>query len=206
MDFHEFLENPKHHAYLIFSDKPNIKDKDVHCFEFEEEIGVEIARDLSDLASLSSHEKTRKVLVSASGITVPAQHALLKTLEEVTSDTSFFFFFPKGTSIIPTLLSRFYVLKEISEELSLKEVEKFMSSNTKEKIEYIDEIFEKEGNEKHRNVNEFLNAFEFFIHKNIKKNLDKDQALRGIRAVNHVKEIQKTSGLTKSSMHILAFV
>ena len=99
-------------------------------------IGIEIIRNLKNDIQLKPYEGEKKVyiLCDAEKITIPAQNALLKILEEPPLHANIILIATKGNSLLPTILSRSQRLKIHS--ISPKEIEEY--------------LIEKKGLEKHR--------------------------------------------------------
>ena len=68
--------------------------------------GIDDARRMRDLAIKRAAFGTQVFIVSFDAITVEAQNALLKTLEEPTKDTYFFIVVSSSEVLLPTVLSR----------------------------------------------------------------------------------------------------
>jgi hypothetical protein len=120
-----------HHAVLMRS--VNIKDVIVavaHDAELSNQqysqFGIDEARSLIQQACQRPAEGTMMhIVVRIERITLEAQHALLKILEEPPESTKFTFVVAKGVSLLPTLLSRFH--QEIHEETGVEETDEFTS-------------------------------------------------------------------------------
>ncbi len=69
--------------------------------------GADEARELRERSSLGAIGKSPRVFIIATpGMTVEAQNALLKTLEEPSGNAMFFILVPSPGTLLPTLLSR----------------------------------------------------------------------------------------------------
>lgn len=103
------------------------------------EIGIDEVRSLTLEASLRPREGERRLLVVAvRTLTVEAQQALLKLLEEPPSSTSFLFVVPEGIALLPTLLSRFFTLSpEISGAVDVTAFAEFRASSLAERLDLI---------------------------------------------------------------------
>lgn len=119
----EFFKN--HHAYLVssFGDDYQISVKKFlkENFDFEssgnpdywqkdiETFGIEDSRELKEAHSKKPFKEggTKVFVVKTDSITLEAQNALLKILEDPLPRSFFFFFLPFKDSLLPTLLSRF---------------------------------------------------------------------------------------------------
>lgn len=199
-------QNYLHHAYLIegdnaillpelllFLESLNIKttaNADFYQLEIDS-FKMEDARNLKEITnekSFSNDKDAKKIfLISANTFLLEAQNSLLKVFEEPIANTHFFIITPSVQVFIPTLLSRFYVIK--SESFSLKEnlteeAEKFVKLPLLKRIDYIKELLSsaKEEDEEDTKsallINEdsprakalkFLNNLEVVLHKKILK-------------------------------------
>lgn len=74
-------------------------------------VGVEEVRQINLFASLRPIGGQKYIVVRTSSMTSEAQHALLKTVEEGSGSSVFFFILPPGAPVLPTLLSRCTTLK-----------------------------------------------------------------------------------------------
>jgi DNA polymerase-3 subunit delta' len=108
----------KHHAYLyrvqnveskeIASFIKTLEVEDVDYFQ-PEPFGIDDVRELTTKAfSRPTSGSTKLIVVLLKSITVEAQQALLKLLEEPPKSTAFVFCVPHSLYLLPTLLSRFY--------------------------------------------------------------------------------------------------
>lgn len=195
-------QNYLHHAYLIegdssvilpelllFLESLNIKTTaNVDFYQLEiDSFKMEDARNLKEVTnekSFSNDKDAKKIfLISANTFLLEAQNSLLKVFEEPMVNTHFFIITPSVQVFIPTLLSRFYVIK--SEAFSLKEnlteeAEKFVKLPLAKRIDYIKELLastkeEDEENSKSTLVADgdsprakalkFLNNLEIVLHK-----------------------------------------
>ena len=146
-------KNNLHHAYLIEGSKEQILPE---LFVFLAEVGVEtkgnpdfshididnfkideafFLRDMSNQKAFSENKKI--FIISANSITPDAQNAMLKMFEEPTLDTHFFIIVPEIDALIRTLVSRFYLIKNETENIKIKEIEDFLASTLPTRIEYI---------------------------------------------------------------------
>ena len=85
--------------------------------QYFERFGIEEARLLTRQASIKPAESDRQTLVVRTNfITLEAQNALLKTLEEPPLATRFIFVVPSDLILLDTLLSRFGAVEEVTEK------------------------------------------------------------------------------------------
>lgn len=99
-------------------------------------LGIEDARWLKEEMQLRAVSgNNRFYIIRARTITVPAQNALLKTLEEPTSGTHIFIVIPRTDVLLPTLLSR--VEMRTFQETRDDEVEVFLGASKAERLEIV---------------------------------------------------------------------
>ena len=159
-------KNNLHHAYLIEGDKSliipeifsilqdlNIKTKanpdfynlDIDSFKIDD------ARNLKSMTnekSFSDLDSAKKIfLISANSFLLEAQNSLLKVFEEPIANTHFFIVVPSTKIFIPTLLSRFYVIKselnstgKSPSEKNTLEVESFIKLPLSKRIDFLKEL------------------------------------------------------------------
>lgn len=111
------------HAYLLEGVSPELRGDLLHFIEDDlgmrtegnpdvfqaifNTFGIDDARDLGERASRSSFRGGRKIfIIEIAFITVQAQNALLKVLEDPTKGTHFFFLMGSVHTLLPTVLSR----------------------------------------------------------------------------------------------------
>jgi len=122
----------EHHAYLYQVETEDDKQSElIKNFPAEEVVlieqinfGINDARELIRVAFTKPVVSEFKLMVvSFKTITVEAQQALLKILEEPPATSKFLFIIPKGCSILPTLKSRFQDYDFISSGLRSNDAE-----------------------------------------------------------------------------------
>ncbi len=140
-----------HHATLIRSDsvclhkitdtKLSAEVDDSYIARF----GIDDARDLVRKAYNRPIESSEQTLVVRTDfVTLEAQNALLKVLEEPPQSTCFIFVVPEGFTVLPTLASRFneVVLKKSSTEPS-DTFKEFLLQPYKDRLTSIDQSAKK---------------------------------------------------------------
>lgn len=204
------LESPEHHFYIIYNEyfddlKTNFS-KDLHVIEKEEGIGVDDMQWISEYATSLPGSKKRRVVIYTPAITVQAQNALLKVLEELQEGIFFFLCVPEGIHLLDTLTSRCIILskREKDEQIS-KEFKTFINSPIKERIKIIDEIWDLGEQARKGIILAFLQNMEIYIHKN----LTSDDA-KHIERCKKVKNILQKSivggAMNKTTLHLFAFI
>lgn len=139
-----------HHAVLL-------RVLDIETFDFEptspkvekllfrqQQLGIADVRKLIDTAHRTPAQgaERQELIVVTNFITIEAQQALLKVIEEPPSTTSFLFVVPTSLQLLPTLRSRFVEEFQgntsISATCNLDPFTAFMEANMKERMEQIE--------------------------------------------------------------------
>lgn len=230
-----------HHAYLIEGEKEEIL---AELFDFMAKIGIktsgnpdfcvitldsfriEDARNLKSFGSERSispdlsREINKKIfIISVNNFLLEAQGTLLKIFEEPIENTHFFLIVPDAGILLPTLVSRFYLIKHNSKKhKELTEVQNFISLPLKDRISFIKDLISEEDFEDNENVNEnsartkankFLDSLEFLLQQKIisDENNSKNKFLFSFDQIFKVREFLRQPGSSvKSLMESIAVV
>lgn len=182
-----------HHSYLIKGDKDIVDELSLLLKEelgfnisnnpdFHKEIidtfYIEDARTLKSKTfdkALSGENQKKIFVIFINNFLVEAQNSLLKVFEEPLFNTHFFIITPNISMIVPTLYSRFYVIKDFAEKEENKLILDFIKMNKKARIDFIKVFLKKEDEEgaegSKTKVFNFLNELEGVLAK--KENTDK---------------------------------
>ncbi|MEK9182463.1 MAG: hypothetical protein AAB809_00100 [Patescibacteria group bacterium] len=187
-------KNNLHHAYLIEGAGDEILSE---VLDFIKSLGIETTGNadvshimldsfkIEDARSLKSYARERGIssakkifIISTNSFLLEAQNSLLKMFEEPIENTHFFLVVPDVNALLPTFVSRFYLIKSDKElDYGLEEAEKFMSMPLKARIDFIKKLLteaekqDEEGNEiitldsTRSKALYFLNAVESTLHK-----------------------------------------
>ncbi|MAQ59246.1 hypothetical protein CL638_00855 [bacterium] len=125
----------EHHAVLrkvadIHSFEPSDNPEGVSRFvDRISQFGIADARALIAAANRTptGTDVVQEIIVITGFITVEAQQALLKIIEEPPNTTRFLFVVPNSLQLLPTLLSRFAVASTDSEQVGLCSIDSFQS-------------------------------------------------------------------------------
>ncbi len=190
-----------HHAYLIEGIREEIVPE---ILEFVKNLGIktnansdfinisldslkiEDARNLKSFRNEKSFSANKKIfIISANNFLLEAQNSLLKMFEEPIENTHFFLIVPDINSLLKTLVSRFYVIRNERVDTKKEEAEKFINLSLQKRIEFIKELLiepeekDEEGNEiivldsTRSKALRFLNTLEFVLHEKMSRlNLD----------------------------------
>lgn len=161
MNLADYFNNGNlHHAYLIEGKKDSVmseiieyirtlgikieRNPDFQMIHFDS-LKIDDARNLKALGVEKSLEGNKKIFViSANNFLLEAQNTLLKIFEEPIANTHFFVVVPDSSVIIPTLLSRFYVIK-YNEPFSgdMSEATTFLALNLRDRLSFLKEYLSK---------------------------------------------------------------
>lgn len=134
------------HAYLIHGGDLGtvtdlLKDEGItvrgnpDCYAVSyESLGVDEVRAITDFASLAPLGPRKYIIIATKSATPEAQTALLKSVEEGTGRSVFFFAVPTGVFVLPTLVSRCVVLKLAPRSLHLEPALEFLALSYKDRL------------------------------------------------------------------------
>ncbi len=172
-----------HHAYCIVGDKEKNLNEVFDFFKKElkftsknnpdfwqgdyDSLNIEEARQIGEVHKNLPISDKKIFVITANFINEKAQNALLKIFEEPRGDTHFFIFMPTADNLLPTLLSRLFVIEEAKSQ-SDNGAREFMGSAIKKRLEIIAELTESIKNEEKSKIEiiNFIQALELFISKN----------------------------------------
>ncbi len=182
-----------------FLKKEKINPFDINLQVFEKAMGIPDVRNIQKSISLKPFKgKIKAVIVQAyEGITVEAQNALLKVLEEPPANTIILITIQKKELILPTIISRCKIIilqeKEItSTQDSLSEFEKVLSILLNGKVGDKLKIAQDIARDK-ENATSWLEKMAVFVRKKLIENYNDPKYL------NFLKELQKTYKVIKST-------
>lgn len=134
--------------------------------------GIAEARELRDRATGRAILGDRRVFVVVTpSMTVDAQNALLKTLEEPSAGALFFFIVPSPHMLISTLLSRMQILSLDSKDTkSAIDVNAFLAASPERRIDLLKPLYTHEDDERDiRGALDFLQHLEKALAPRIKE-------------------------------------
>jgi DNA polymerase III delta prime subunit len=149
-----------HHAYLIEGSENKVREifalleswgfvaqanPDLF-YKTYETFGIDEARELKQIQSEKSLGGKRFFVITTQNMTTEAMQALLKVFEEPTPGNHFFIVLPDADAVLPTLLSRFFVIRG-TKEASILEAEKFLSLSPKGRLDFIKKFAKDHGRE-----------------------------------------------------------
>ncbi len=176
--FSELLDNLTHHAHLVVGDtgtnyadlrlavhekveKGKFESLDIWSRTFEN-VTIEDAREIKEMHNTRPVGEKRVVLLSLQTIQNEAQNSLLKLFEDPQSDTVFFVMAANTEIFLPTVLSRFNIIRtEKPETEKNKAISKFLSGTVKERFDIVEPIIK---NKDKVEAEKFLNDLETALH------------------------------------------
>lgn len=139
---------------------------DLLYFEAESKLGIEQARAVKDHFSTKPYQAEGRVVVieDASNLTIEAQNALLKTLEEAPEKALIILGINKEPDLLPTVLSRCEIINMPETDTPIygyTDIPELLNSTIEERFEYIEKLKER---------TEFLEALTVFWRNKLLNN------------------------------------
>lgn len=164
--------------------------------------GIDDVRTLTEKAFVKPREgKTLLLVVSLKSITVEAQQALLKILEEPPSSTAFLFVVPESLHLLPTTLSRFLkhsFTSGVQGSAQFAEYEEFKKLSPSERIVLI-------GTKTTAKDNSWIEAIKLGLQQELTQSF-KVQTMKQVATLYFVAEHLQTRGAgNKMLLEELAF-
>ena len=136
---------------------PDVYVRDYRTF------GIDDARELRERAQgRALHGECRVFVIVTPQMTVDAQNALLKTLEEPPADAAFFFVVPSPTQLLQTLRSRTQILVLEQDSVETDGVKKFLAATPEKRLDMMKELASHDENDERdlRGALAFLQSLE----------------------------------------------
>jgi hypothetical protein len=189
-------KNNLHHAYLLSGAREEILPV---IFSFIQNLGIKTSgnpdfceinvdnfkideafflRSMAEEKGFTAGAGNKKIfIVSANIFSLDAQQALLKMFEEPKENTHFFLIVPDANALLPTLISRFYVIVA-NQQGETKEVEKFIAMSPGARINFLKDFLQAEEEDEEVAPTDsirakslrFLNNLEVVLHHKLQKN------------------------------------
>lgn len=223
LDILKHLEKDNlHHAYLLEGRREEIIPALVQFNSGAELIQINLdtfkiedARNLKSYSSEKGYADQKKIfIISANNFLLEAQNSLLKMFEEPIPATHFFVVVPDTHSLLPTFISRFYLISDAQGGMEQKiEAEKFLHLPLKLRIDFLKDLLEEpkeedaEGNEivildsTRSKALKFLNALESILAANLSLNPAVFEHIFKVR-----KFLRMPGSSTKSLMESVALI
>lgn len=172
----------------------NTKHPDLLYIEEGEKLGIAVARKIKDHFSLKPYSAKGRVVVleDASPLTIEAQNALLKTIEELPKEAILILGASSNATILPTILSRCEIvnLEAISDDTLVyhskftQDLEKLLNSSIEERFAFIEKLKEREA---------FLHSMVYFFRQQLlesthKRSILKDPTLQFLQELLQAEE------------------
>ena len=149
---------------IIVHGNPDLFDRIYETFTIDD------ARELKashEMKSVTAGAK-KIFIMTMNGITIEAQNALLKLLEEPSDNAHFFLIIPSAHLLLPTIKSRVEVIYTIEEKVSAStDAVTFLKLPIQKRLDQIKKLTEEISKEKKTNQDaiDFVNALEAEIYK-----------------------------------------
>lgn len=196
---------PKVLALLEQSGIRTLGNPDVYLREYLH-FGINEARELRERASLRAiRDGVRIFIVVCPGMTLEAQNALLKTIEEPVGNATFFLIVPTPETLLPTLLSRLQTLQLSGEDVLRGRVDAraFVSASGQKRISMLKPLLDRDENDRRDlgSVIAFLSDLERVIASHALKSGE------GLRAIYRARKYVTDKGaLTKHLLEQVALL
>lgn len=177
---------------------------DLLYFPKDAKLGIEQARQVKEYFSLKPYQAKGRVVVleDASLLTIEAQNALLKTLEEPPTDALLILGAPSDSKFLPTILSRCQVVRvqgtgdRVQGKNYTEDIERLLKSTIEEKFEYIEKLKDRE---------EFLHEMVSFFHQKLLEPATHERG-RLLNLKEFLKELLQTEEWAKHNVNIRAIL
>lgn len=170
---------------------PDLFDRKYEIFTIDD------AREVKGSAAMRPvNEKDKKIFILVmNGITVEAQNALLKLLEEPPEYAHFFLIIPSAHLLLPTVRSRVHLIEAEGEGSAaeskemLEEAKKFVKASAPKRLEVIKKLMDEISKEKKtkQDAIDFLNAVQAVVYeeKGVKEGQEALEAIESARKYLH---------------------
>lgn len=151
---------------------------DVLYYLENSKLGIAEARKIKEHFSLKPYSAKGRVVVleNADELTIDAQQALLKTIEELPQEAVLILGSSTDANLLPTILSRCQIIRIQNSKFRIQnykeEIEKLLNSTLEERFYFIEKL---------KNKEEFLNDFVAYFRQMLytsKQNLTKSQVTK----------------------------
>lgn len=130
-------------------------------------IGIEEVRNIQSFLSNKPFQSQHNtvIILEAHLLTIPAQNAFLKTLEEPPGNSQIYLVTSQPDLLLPTVLSRCEIISstKTNSEIDTSQIKNFLNKKTiGERLIFLEEL-----NLTRIKLEEFLTQFEHYLHQNI---------------------------------------
>ncbi|MBI2018645.1 hypothetical protein HYS96_02955 [Candidatus Daviesbacteria bacterium] len=170
---------------------------DLLYFQESSKLGIEQARAIKGHFSLKPYQSKGRsvVLADATNLTIEAQNALLKTIEELPKDALFILGADSDAKLLPTVVSRCQIINlqdqpDTPDVDNMEKVEKLLAASMEERFEYIEKL---------KNREEFLHFLIQYFHQNLRSHLKGEE-------LNFLKELIEAEKWAAQNVNIRAIL
>lgn len=181
---------------------------DLLYFQAGEKLGIAEARKIKEHFSLKPYSAKGRVVVieDASVLTIEAQNALLKTLEEPPQEAILFLGTKSDATLLPTILSRCQIIHLdatgddtlVYHSKYAQDLEKLLKSTIEERFRYVEKLKEKE---------EFLHSMIYFFRQKMVEPVTHTRSdLARLKEVKFLKELLRSEEWAKQNVNLRAIL
>ncbi|MEA1929286.1 MAG: hypothetical protein U9M92_00120 [Patescibacteria group bacterium] len=209
-----------HHAYLLVGSRQQILvELKPHLppdwiYQEADNFGINDARYLRRWQQQTASEGRRCFVLSFAAMTVEAQNALLKTLEEPVLGKHFFLITASAKNILPTLLSRLQVqklglLSDAPDKHLSELVSRFSVADHESRLQLIADYLAQSGSTSGAVAKaaalDLVGALELHLHKHWQKDLANQRLVVALRQLTSARDyLQDQAALPKMILEHLA--
>lgn len=183
----------------------NVHHPDILYFTAGDKLGIAQVRKIKEHFSLKPYSaKARGVVLEDAGLlTVEAQNALLKTLEELPKEAILILGANSDANLLPTILSRCQIIRldatdsaglQPAWEVYAENLEKLLNSTSGERFEYVEKLKDRE---------EFLHYLVYAFREMLYAPRPR---LGRLAVINFLKELLETEEQVKQNVNIRAIL
>ncbi len=193
---------------LIAQGSGNANHPDLLYIKEGEKLGIAEARKIKEHFSLKPYSAKGRIVVleDADVLTIEAQNALLKTLEELPQEAMLILSTSSDANLLPTILSRCQIshLQETNPAGSThqtrgvkpEDIEKLLNSSIEERFAFIEKLRDKE---------EFLHSMTYFFRQQLLKSTLERSVLKG-PTLKFLQELLQAEEWAKQNVNIRAIL
>jgi|GEM_PF-3482779 len=166
-------------------------------------ISIEQIHYLKSWSKAKPYKSDNKIAVifNAEKMTIEAQNAMLKMLEEPNKSNNYVLLSSNHSKFLETILSRCELILDTSVTHEQIDVSKFIGMNTLQKLEYINKLsMQKEIQARNDKLNDLLKGLLNFFRKQL---LEGQEVVSKIKIVNHTKKLLDANVSPKNAMTYL---
>jgi len=144
-------------------------------------------------------------IICANNFSLDAQGTMLKLFEEPIENTHFFLVVPDVNALLPTLVSRFYVISADDKKGDIALGEKFIKLSLRGRIDFLKELLVEPENEImddsiRSKALKFLNTLELALHAPHRKFLWGKESVRVFEQIMKARQFLRQSGSSPKTL------